>query len=65
MSNRNFKHDLFAQFARVDKTPGNGTRLELLDYLAQGERGVDQLDRLLSEIISLIPLLLGVTAIVL
>lgn len=43
MSTGNFKHDLFAQFARVAKAMGNGYRLELLEYLAQGERSVDAL----------------------
>ncbi|MBC8209458.1 MAG: metalloregulator ArsR/SmtB family transcription factor [Gammaproteobacteria bacterium] len=38
-----FKHDLFAQFARVGKALSNGNRLELLEYLAQGERSVEQL----------------------
>ncbi len=40
-----FKHDLFAQFARVGKALSNGNRLELLEFLAQGERGVDELAR--------------------
>ena len=39
----NFKQDLFAQFARVGKALSNGNRLELLEFLAQGERSVDQL----------------------
>jgi rhodanese-related sulfurtransferase/DNA-binding transcriptional ArsR family regulator len=43
MSNRDFKHDLFSQFARVGKALGNGNRLELLEYISQGERSVDQL----------------------
>jgi rhodanese-related sulfurtransferase/DNA-binding transcriptional ArsR family regulator len=38
-----FKHDLFEQLARVAKGLANGYRLELLEYLAQGERGVDAL----------------------
>jgi len=45
MSSGNFKQDLFAQFARVGKALGNGNRLELLDYLAQGERSVDELSK--------------------
>jgi rhodanese-related sulfurtransferase/DNA-binding HxlR family transcriptional regulator len=40
-----FKHDLFAQFARVGKALGNGNRLELLEFLAQGERSVEQLSK--------------------
>jgi rhodanese-related sulfurtransferase/DNA-binding HxlR family transcriptional regulator len=43
MSSRRFKHDLFAQFARVGKALSNGNRLELLEYIAQGERSVDAL----------------------
>ncbi|MFZ0468008.1 MAG: metalloregulator ArsR/SmtB family transcription factor [Thiogranum sp.] len=42
-STSGFKHDLFAQFARVGKALSNGNRLELLEYIAQGERGVDEL----------------------
>jgi rhodanese-related sulfurtransferase/DNA-binding transcriptional ArsR family regulator len=38
-----FKQELFNQFARVGKALGNGNRLELLEFLAQGERGVDAL----------------------
>ena len=43
MSSGHFKHDLFAQFARVAKALGSGNRLELMDYLAQGERSVEVL----------------------
>ncbi|HEB95503.1 MAG TPA: metalloregulator ArsR/SmtB family transcription factor [Sedimenticola thiotaurini] len=45
MSTGNFKHDLFNQFARVARAMGNGYRLELLEFLAQGERSVDALAR--------------------
>jgi len=45
MSTGDFKHDLFNQFARVAKAMGNGYRLELLEFLAQGERSVDDLAR--------------------
>lgn len=45
MSSSPFKHDLFAQFARVGKALSNGNRLELMEYLAQGERSVDALAR--------------------
>ncbi len=38
-----FKQELFSQFARVGKTLSNGNRLELLEFLAQGERSVEQL----------------------
>jgi rhodanese-related sulfurtransferase/DNA-binding HxlR family transcriptional regulator len=43
MSSSHFKHDLFTQFARVGKALSNGNRLELLEYIAQGERSVDEL----------------------
>lgn len=43
MSSGNFKADLFDQFARVAKALANGRRLELLEFLAQGERSVDAL----------------------
>lgn len=43
MSSGNFKHDLFAQFARVGKALSNANRLELLEFIAQGERSVDDL----------------------
>ena len=43
MSTGNFKHELFNQFARVAKAMSNGYRLELLEFLAQGERSVDAL----------------------
>lgn len=39
----NFKHELFNQFARVAKAMSNGYRLELLEFLDQGERSVDEL----------------------
>lgn len=45
MSSTNFKHELFGQFARMGKALGNGNRLELLEYLAQGERSVEELAR--------------------
>lgn len=43
MSSTHFKHDLFTQFARIAKAVGHGNRLELLEYLAQGERSVEAL----------------------
>ena len=43
MSSSNFKHDLFTQFARVGKALGSANRLELLEFIAQGERTVDVL----------------------
>lgn len=38
-----FKKDLFAQFAIIGKSLSNGNRLEILEFLAQGERTVDSL----------------------
>jgi rhodanese-related sulfurtransferase/DNA-binding transcriptional ArsR family regulator len=43
MSSSNFKHELFTQFAVVGKALGNSNRLELLEFLAQGERSVEDL----------------------
>ena len=45
MSRKNFKHDIFTQLARVGKALGNGNRLEIMEFLAQGERSVDDLAR--------------------
>jgi rhodanese-related sulfurtransferase/DNA-binding transcriptional ArsR family regulator len=45
MSSNNFKQDLFTQFARVGKAMSNGNRLELLEFIAQGERSVEELSR--------------------
>jgi len=43
MSSGHFKQDLFTQFARIGKAMSNGNRLELLEFIAQGERSVEQL----------------------
>lgn len=43
MSGRAAKTALFDQFARIGKALGSGSRLELLDLLAQGERTVESL----------------------
>ena len=43
MPEQNFKSDLFAQFARIGKALSSGKRLEMLEFLAQGERSVEQL----------------------
>lgn len=43
MSSGHFKQDLFSQFARIGKAMSNGNRLELLEFIAQGERSVEQL----------------------
>ncbi len=45
MAGTGFKQQLFAQFARVAKAMGNGNRLELLEFIAQGERSVEELAR--------------------
>ena len=45
MSSDSPKRALFAHFAAVAKALGHGHRLELLELLAQGERGVDALAR--------------------
>ena len=38
-----FKQDLFSQFARIGKALSNGNRLQMLEYLAQAERSVEDL----------------------
>jgi rhodanese-related sulfurtransferase len=38
-----FKHNIFEQFARVGKALSNGNRLQMLEYLAQRERSVEEL----------------------
>ena len=43
MSTGNFKQDIYAQLARVAKALGHANRLELLEFVAQGPRGVDEL----------------------
>jgi len=43
MSEQNFKSDLFEQFARIGKALSSGKRLEMLEFLAQGERSVEPL----------------------
>ncbi len=45
MSSGEFKQELFAQFARTGQALSNGNRLELLEFLAQGERNVESLSR--------------------
>jgi len=46
MSTKAAKSDLFAQFARIGKALSSGKRLQMLEYLAQGERSVDVLARM-------------------
>ncbi len=43
---REFKDNLFEQFARIGKALASGKRLELLELLAQKERTVEELARL-------------------
>jgi rhodanese-related sulfurtransferase len=45
MGHREFKDQLYAQFARLGKALADPHRLELLDLLAQGERTVEELAR--------------------
>ena len=45
MSNDNFKHALFTQFARIGKALSNANRLELLEFIAQSECSVDELTK--------------------
>lgn len=42
---REFKDQLFEQFARIGKALSSGRRLELLELLAQRERTVEELAR--------------------
>ncbi len=43
MSTANFKQDVHAQLARVGKALSNGNRLELLEFVSQGPRSVEDL----------------------
>ena len=43
MSTTNFKQDVYAQLARVGKALSSGNRLELLEFVAQGPRSVEEL----------------------
>ncbi len=43
MSTANFKQEVHAQLARVGKALSHGNRLELLDFIAQGPRSVEEL----------------------
>ncbi|MDH5392016.1 MAG: metalloregulator ArsR/SmtB family transcription factor [Gammaproteobacteria bacterium] len=45
MSSSNFKQDLFSQFARIGKALSHANRLELLEFIAQAERSVDELSK--------------------
>ena len=46
MSRQNLKQQIYSQVARIGKVVGHGHRLELLEYLAQGERTVEALTKL-------------------
>jgi rhodanese-related sulfurtransferase/DNA-binding transcriptional ArsR family regulator len=43
MAGSDFKGELFEQFARVGKALSNANRLEILEFLAQGEKSVEGL----------------------
>ena len=43
MPGGNFKQDVYAQLARVAKAVGHANRLELLEFVCQGPRSVDEL----------------------
>lgn len=43
MSTGNFKQDVYEQLARVAKAIGHANRLELLEFVSQGPRSVDEL----------------------
>lgn len=45
-STSTFKQDVFAQLARVGKALSSGSRLELLEFVAQGPRSVEQLAKM-------------------
>lgn len=46
MDHQPFKTEVFDQLARIGKAVGHGRRLELLEFLAQGERTVEDLARI-------------------
>ena len=46
MSSQNLKQQIYSQVARIGKVVCHGHRLELLEYLAQGERTVEALVKL-------------------
>ena len=45
MNSRQFKDNLYEQFARISKALAHSKRLELIDMLSQGERSVEALAR--------------------
>ena len=46
MPNLNFKHSIFTEFARIGKALSHPNRLELLEFLAQGTRNVEELAKI-------------------
>lgn len=46
MSSKGIKQLLFEQFARIGKVMSNANRLEILEFLAQAERNVEELSKL-------------------
>jgi len=45
VSSNNFKQNIFTQFARVGKTMSNANHLELLEFIAQGKRNVEDFQK--------------------
>jgi rhodanese-related sulfurtransferase/DNA-binding HxlR family transcriptional regulator len=45
LNHREFKDQMYEQFARIVKALGNPRRLEIVDLLAQGERTVEEIAR--------------------
>jgi rhodanese-related sulfurtransferase/predicted transcriptional regulator len=43
VSSEHFKQDVYGQLARIGKALGHANRLELLEFVAQGPRSVDEL----------------------
>ncbi len=43
MSSSTLKHEFFTQFARIGKALSHANRLEIMEFLAQGERSVEAL----------------------
>jgi rhodanese-related sulfurtransferase/predicted transcriptional regulator len=52
VSSTSFKSELFEQFARVGKALSSGVRLEILELLAQSERSVEDLAKVLGQSIA-------------
>lgn len=48
MQSRDFKDQIFSQFARIGSALGHAKRVEIIDVLLQGERSVESLSREIS-----------------